>query len=125
MNAGQRQLLNLLGYFFLRHGQTAKALVLLRAGGRLFPDDTAISRTLAYAELASGHPAEALAAIDRFGKSGGDVSPGSPIQVIRAKALLHLNREAEARDHFRRFIEARARAAEPAGPPLAARGGRR
>jgi hypothetical protein len=100
MKAEQRQLLTLLAHVFLRHGQNDKALKLLRAGSRLALDDAEIHKSLAYAELVSGHPGEAAA--------GGDDGSASPVQIIRAKALLQLDRRAEARDCFRRFVEAHA-----------------
>ncbi len=115
MQADQRQLLTLLAYVFLRHGQNDKALKLLRAGARLAGDDAEIQKTLAYAELVSGHPGEALTAIGRFAAAGGDDSIASPVQIIRARALLQLDRRAEARDCFRRFVEAHA-STSPAPP---------
>lgn len=120
MQREQRQLLTLLAYVFLRHGQNEKALKLLRAGGRLSPDDAEIQKTLAYAELVCGRPGDALAAIGRFAAAGGDDSAGSPVQIIRSRALLQLDRQAEARDCFRRFVEAHAAAARPAVPAVAA-----
>jgi type III secretion protein Y len=108
MKAEQRQLLTLLAHVFLRHGQNDKALKLLRAGSRLALDDAEIHKCLAYAELVSGHPGEALEAIGRFAAAGGDDGSASPVQIIRAKALLQLDRRAEARDCFRRFVEAHA-----------------
>jgi type III secretion protein Y len=108
MQAEQRQLLTLLAYVFLRHGQNDKALKLLRAGSRLAANDAEIQKTLAYAELVSGHPGEALTAIGRFAAAGGDDGAASPVQIIRARALLQLDRRAEARDCFRRFVEAHA-----------------
>ena len=124
MQAEQRQLLTLLAYVFLRHGQNDKALKLLRAGSRLAANDAEIQKTLAYAELVAGHPGEALTAIGRFAAAGGDDGVASPVQIIRARALLQLDRRAEARDCFRRFVEAHA--ATPARAPARPEaGGRR
>ena len=104
----QREMLALLAHLFLRHEQAEKALVLLRAGSRLAADDRGLLRMLAFAELVAGDPGAALAAAERFVRDGGDGGDGSPIQLIRARALRQLERTAEARDCFRRFLQARA-----------------
>jgi type III secretion protein Y len=107
VTADQREYLALLAWFYLQHGEPQKALVLLRAGARLAPDDLQILKSLAFAELAVGDAGGALASIERFARAGGEAGPGSPIQLIRAKALLALGRGIEARDCFRRFVAAR------------------
>ncbi len=107
--AQQREMLVLLAYLFLRHEQADKALVLLRAGARLAAQDPSLLRMLAYAELVAGDPGAALAASDRFVGLGGDGGEGAPIQLIRARALRQLERTTEARDCFRRFLQARAK----------------
>jgi type III secretion protein Y len=101
-------MLVLLSHVFLRHGHADKALVLLRAGRRLVPDDGSVLRMLAYAELVAGDPGAALATAEHFIRATGETGPGAPIQLIRARALRDLARVAEARDCFRRFIQARA-----------------
>ncbi|HET6467202.1 MAG TPA: tetratricopeptide repeat protein [Geminicoccaceae bacterium] len=106
MSPDQREYLALLAWLYLQHGEPAKALVLLRAGARLAPDDVQILKTLAYAELAVGEAGAALASVERFARAGGEAGPGSPIQLIRSKALLALGRGTEARDCFRRFVAA-------------------
>jgi type III secretion protein Y len=107
MNADQREYLALLAWFYLQHGEPEKALILLRAGARLAPDDRQILKSLAFAELAAGDAGGALASVERYQRAGGEAGPASPIQLIRARALLALGRGIEARDCFRRFIDAR------------------
>jgi Flp pilus assembly protein TadD len=113
MSPRQRAFLHLLAHLFLRHGQAEKALVLLRAACRLAPDDRQLLKALAYAELLAGDAGAALNVVERFGRAGGDTQEGSPVQMIRARALLQLGRDAEARDCFGRFVRAQTRAAGP------------
>lgn len=107
MSPEQREYLALLAWLYLQHGETDKAIVLLRAGARLAPDDIQILKMLAYAELTIGDAGSALASVERHARAGGDDHAASPIQLIRARALLALGRGIEARECFRRFIEAR------------------
>ena len=63
---------------------------------------------LAAQEIArTGDPAAALAAADLYARLDRDKGDGAPIQLIRARALRLLDRTTEARDCFRRFIQAR------------------
>ena len=106
MSPRQRAFANLLAHLYLRHGQPEKALTILRAASRLAPGDKDLSKSLAYAELIAGDAGAALTAADRYVRAGGDGSDRSPIQLIRARALLQVGRAAEARACFGRFVRA-------------------
>lgn len=109
MTQRQREFTALLAWFFLQHGQPEKAAVLLRAGLRLLPDAAEFLKALALAELQRGDAGAALAAAERYMIVGQDRGPGSPIQLVRARALLQLGRAAEAREAFRRLLDAQQR----------------
>lgn len=113
MSPRQRAFANLVAHLYLRHGQAEKALVLLRAACRLASGDQELLKSLAYAELVAGDAGAALSVADRYIRAGGDGSDGSPIQIIRARALLQIGRAAEARACFGRFVRAIDRALVP------------
>lgn len=106
MTQRQREFTALLAWFFLQHGQPDKAAILLRGALRLLPDAAEFLKALAVAELLRGDAGAALAAAERYAVAGQDRSPGSPIQLVRARALLQLGRAAEARQTFRRLLDA-------------------
>jgi len=120
MTPRQREFTTLLAWFFLQHGQPEKAAVLLRAALRLLPEVPEFLKALAVAELQRGDAGAALAAAERYAAAGQDRGPDSPIQLVRARALLQLGRAAEAREAFRRLLEAQGAAdvaTRPAGWP--------
>jgi predicted Zn-dependent protease len=119
MTQRQREFTALLAWFFLQHGQPEKAAILLRAGLRLVVDAPEFLKALAVAELQRGDAGAALAAAERYAIAAQDRGPGSPIQLVRARALLQLGRAAEAREAFRRLLDAQ-RAGDVA-PALLAR----
>ncbi|MBK8508153.1 MAG: tetratricopeptide repeat protein [Candidatus Competibacteraceae bacterium] len=70
MRTDHKDMLSVLGHFFLEHGQTDKALVLLDALQALFPEDPDIAKSLSYACLQAGRYQEALDAANRGSPSG-------------------------------------------------------
>lgn len=95
-----------LGYVFFQHHQRDRALVLFEALNVLFPKDTHISLSLAYAYLLNGHYARALKLAelcDRDIKTtiDGKTSPG---MFIKIRALWALDRQEEARQQFQIYI---------------------
>jgi Flp pilus assembly protein TadD len=113
LSPDQREFLGVLGHFYLQHGQVEKALTLLRASVVLAPDDQGLLKMLSWAYLRAGDAGRALDTAGRYGAAGGDQGEGSPIQLIRARALWQLGRHDEARHLFERFIAAR----RPVGLP--------
>jgi hypothetical protein len=101
MNADQREYLALLAWFYLQHGEPEKALILLRAGARLAPDDRQILKSLAFAELAAGDAGGALASVERYQRAGGEAGPGS------------LETDLALRDSWRRLHPGHADESEP------------
>jgi tetratricopeptide (TPR) repeat protein len=107
MTQRQREFTSLLAWFFLQHGQPEKAVVLLRGALRLLPDIPELLKALAVAELQRGDAGAALAAAEHYVEAAQDHGPESPIQLVRARALLQLGRAAEGRKAFRRLLDAR------------------
>ena len=107
MDADERALVGLLAQLWLRHGVPEKARTLLRGAAKLAPGEPELLKLLAWAEVACGDGEAALAAIDRYQAADPFADEGSPIELIRARALLLDGRPEEARASFARFLRRR------------------
>jgi type III secretion protein Y len=104
IGSDHRDLLHALGHLYLQHGQNRRALILLLVAARTAPEDVGLQRSLAYALVANGSGAAALAIIDALEASG---TPEPPLRLLRSRALLLEGRREEARRCFRQFIAER------------------
>lgn len=107
MESDERALIGLLAQLWLRHGAPEKARTLLRGATKLAPDEPELLKLLAWAEVACGDGEAALAAIERYRAADPFADEGSPIELIRARALLLDHRPEEARAVFARFLRKR------------------
>ena len=105
----QIELMDLLGYIYLRHGQPDKAAVLMAARDVLAPGDARALLTLALAQVRSERPERALDTLERLALIGG---VGAGFHLVRAQALQALNRADEAASAMRAHVAARAAEAE-------------
>ena len=108
MTPEQKDLLHSLSYLYLRHGQNRRALSLIMLAARRMPNDVGLMRTLAYAFVANGAAEEALEVIEQLEQL--DLAGGGADQMrqlLKARALLHAGRTAEAKAQFRQFVESR------------------
>lgn len=103
MRTEHKDILSVLGYFFLEHGQADKALVLLEALGALFPEDPGIAKALSYAYLQAGRYRDAL---DAAGPATAE-QDSVFIHLLRGKALWGLGRVDEARACLARYLAPR------------------
>jgi Flp pilus assembly protein TadD len=87
------ELMDLLGYIYLRHGLPDKAAVLLAARDLLYPDDAPTLLRLALAQARAMKPQRALATLDRLALLG---AMDAPFHLVRAQALQALGRAEEA-----------------------------
>lgn len=110
MDADERALAGLLAQLWLRHGAPEKARTLLRGVARLAPDDREILKLLAWAEVACGDGRAALDAVERYRMADPFADESSPIELIRARALLLEGRAEDARAAFARFLRRRVEA---------------
>ena len=110
MDADESALAGLLAQLWLRHGAPEKARTLLRGVARLAPpdDDREILKLLAWAEVACGDGRAALDAVERYRVADPFADEASPIELVRARALLLAGRAEEARAAFARFLASRA-----------------
>lgn len=93
-------LLHCLGFVYLRHGQATRATVLLMLAARAGRDRVEILRTLAAAMIGAGLGDQALAVLDRICAIDPAAGSHRMIALMRARALLLLDRGAEARALF-------------------------
>ena len=109
MDASQRELLELLGFVFLRNARPEKAETLYAALAALEPRNPRHALSLACAQVRCGKPEAALAGLDRMLERG-EIS--APVHLLRGQALARLQRLPEAERALRAYIAARE--AEPA-----------
>jgi Flp pilus assembly protein TadD len=100
----QLDLLNLLGYQHLQHGNAHRAVVIFDALHALTPGNTKVILSLAYACLQAGEPDKALNVMEDLPKS--DVHDALAC-LIKGKALLQTGRVAESARAMRLFIQKR------------------
>ena len=106
----QRDLLCALAYVALGIGDAQQAVTLLGLVLREVPDDVGVLRLLAYALVAVGDGARALAVLDRLEETAQDETceeTPAPLILLRSQALRLAGRLDEGRVAFRRFVEAR------------------
>ncbi len=95
------QLLELLGFLFLENNRPDKAAILFEALNALGQAEPRHLASLALALLRTGDSSAALRHLDRIARRG----PMDPaFHIIRAQALLALNREEEAAAAMRAYI---------------------
>jgi Flp pilus assembly protein TadD len=85
-------------------GDPARSALLLAALDLLRPDQPALLRALVAAELAQGHAAAALNALDRLALLG---AVDSSFHLLRAQALVGVARRDEAYSAMQAFIDQR------------------
>ena len=87
------ELLGLLAYIYLENNRPEKAAVLLSALETLGVADSRRRLSLALTQLRSGKPESAAATLERAALRG---EVDAPFHLVRAQALLALERRAEA-----------------------------
>ena len=104
------ELLGLLAYVYLENNRPEKAAVLLSALETLGLADARRRLSLALAQLRSGKPESAVATLERAALRG---EVDASFHLVRAQALLALQRHAEAAAAMRAYVALRAEAAPP------------
>jgi len=104
------QALAVLAHALRLQGDGARSALLLEALDRLRPDEPAVLRSLAAAELACGRPANALSALERLAMTG---AIDTTFHLLRAQALVGLDRRDEAAAAMRACLDARREGAAP------------
>ena len=102
-----RDLLHILAFGHLRHRAPERAVVLLLLALRQAPEDRTLLTALALALLRAGRPAEALEVVERATAGAKPHGGGATWRLLRSRALLGLNRKAEARAEFAGYVAAR------------------
>jgi type III secretion protein Y len=120
-NTDVLDLVHCLGYIYLRHGQSYRAVVLLIVAAQMAPDRSDILRSLAASLIASGMGEQALDVITRILRLEPALQHHRMMRLMQARALLAAGRGEEARQIFRSVapsqVIARQTAAEPQPPP--------
>lgn len=102
-DAASAELLHSIAHLYMGAGQNSRALVFLLIANRIDPTDLRILRALAAALIKSGSLGRALGVIEKLADQGDHISA----QLLRARALWLLGRQAEARRCFRDYLELR------------------
>jgi|AACY02.18.fsa_nt_gi hypothetical protein len=100
MDNFSKETLALLAYLYIVHFKYDKALNLLKALHILYPDDSDITRTLAYAYLKNDEFSAALRMAEASIKEGMDHEKVLAANLIKGKALWGLGKEEAARHTF-------------------------
>jgi predicted Zn-dependent protease len=100
----QAQLLDLLSYIYLENDRPEKAAVLLAALEALGLADARQRVALGLAQLRAGKPETALATLERAAMQGG---LSAAFHLVRAQALVALDRRAEAEAAMRAYVAMR------------------
>jgi predicted Zn-dependent protease len=108
--SGDEQLsLRILGFLYLRLGFFDRAARLFRALLALCPEDAAVARSLAAAQLEAGNPESALELLEKPPLAG--LSGEALLLLLKARALWRLERSAEARAAMDDYLAALSAAA--------------
>lgn len=93
-----------LSYIYLKYNKIDKALTLLQALYKLFPEDLEIMKLFSYANVKKGKFRDALRLIDKYLSMCGEKGKKSGY-LIKSKALWHLDEKDKAREFMNKFIE--------------------
>jgi hypothetical protein len=115
----QRDLLALLGYFYLQNARPERAEAVYAALAVLVPAEPQYRLGLACAQVRAGKPDAALSVLDRLLEMGHLVPM---LHLIRAQALVALDRQAEARRAMSAFVAAMPARPDEPGRAAAGRG---
>ncbi|WP_144630572.1 hypothetical protein [Bordetella genomosp. 13] len=107
------ELIGLLSYIYLENDRPEKAAVLLAALEALELAAPRQRVTLALAQLRAGKPDTALATLERVALQGG---MDAAFHLVRAQALLALERRPEAAAAMRAYVAMRGAGATPNTP---------
>lgn len=100
----QAELLDLLACIYLENDRPEKAAVLLSALEALDQADARRRVALALAQLRAGKPESALATLERAAMQGG---VNAAFHLVRAQALVALDRRVEAEAAMRAYVAMR------------------
>ncbi|MCJ2371993.1 tetratricopeptide repeat protein [Pseudomonas sp. RGM 3321] len=98
------ELLHGMGDLYRRSGQPQRALVMLLIAIQLAPTNSALLHSLVLAFTDSGDTDRAIAALDRLVEQQGE---SAALLLLRSRALWKAGRKDDARQCFRRYLEAR------------------
>ncbi len=104
LSLDQIELMDLLGFIYLRHGLPDKAAVLLAARQTLQPDDPRTLLRLAVAQTRADKPERALETLEKLALLG---AVDSSFHLVRAQAFQRLGRSVDAANAMRAHITLR------------------
>jgi len=110
LEACPADLMRLLGYVYLQHGQPSRAAVMFDALHALDPADPLAARSLALARLRCGQPDAALAPLQGLLDQGDN---HAATHVLRAQALLATGQVTASALAMRAYVAARTAPAAP------------
>ena len=105
LNQDQADLLHLLGYHHLQHGNVTQAALIFESAFSFDPLNTKIVQGLACAYLRDGQPERALSLLEKMTQGHRD---DALTWLLKAQAFTRTGRVAEAAGAMRMFIQMRA-----------------
>lgn len=116
LSAQDLELMDLLGYLYLRHGQPAKAAALIAARIALVPGQPRVLLALALAYVRAGDGSRALQALEQVARAGA-IDPHYHLLRVQALQLQGLaEKAAAAMQAYLRAISPPAAVPEPQDP---------
>ncbi|MBG0775396.1 MAG: tetratricopeptide repeat protein [Desulfovibrionaceae bacterium] len=100
----ERDVLQVMGYVYLRNGKDEKALALFEGLEAIDPGDAHTERSLAYVHLRAGRAEEALAAAQKALAIAPKAPENWTMHLVRSRALLALDRSDESRAAAAAFL---------------------
>lgn len=100
----QRELLEVLAYFYLQQSRPERAATLYGALAALYPADVRLRMALACSQIRAGQANIALDELDRLVEAG-HIDAG--VHLLRAQALVRLGRDSEAARAMDAFVAMR------------------
>lgn len=105
LDLDQSNLLHLLGYHHLQHGNASHAALIFESALSFDPLNTKIAQGLAYAYLRDGHPDQALSLLEKLSS---EHKTNALTWLLKGQAFTRTGRFAEAAGAMRMFIKMRA-----------------
>ena len=112
MNQSHKDILAVLGYFFLCNGKVPKAHAVFKALCELFPDEPRFSKSLSYTHLLMGEYEQAVRQGEKCIRNGSNDADRAACHLLLSKGYRGTGQTEKARYMLNRFMNWRERTHE-------------